>query len=348
MATVFIVPNSYANQPQEPNWEISINFLYGDTYFESGLTFGQTLTVEATAANTTNAAKTLTLLAGLYDQTGRLRAISRGEGAVSNNGKYQTISVNVALPAANTLGYRVKAFVWDGVSIKPYVDSVPLTSTAADYYADTLETANFVDAAKTISGRMNTTSDVDFVKFSPATTGEYLVAVQSAQALIGTLYDNARSAISQAAVPTAQGITYIKTTLTQNQTNYIEISGGVVGDYTAAVYKPTSGGTLALNTAKNGVVANAVDAYQYSFTAPAAGTYLFTAVGVGEVKGLLYGSSMLGSIPAGTKDGVADFRISRAFASGETYQLVVTPKSGGGRGAYAVYVEVPMALVSAQ
>jgi RecG-like helicase len=92
------------------NWDVSVNFLYNNAYCENVLNFGQTMTVEAYAKNSTTSSKEIMLFAAAYTTDGRLSEIYQNGDTITNNEIYQQISVNVPLPSANTAEYKSKGF----------------------------------------------------------------------------------------------------------------------------------------------------------------------------------------------------------------------------------------------
>ena len=226
------------NAPLVNNLDVSVNFLYNNIYNEKILNFGQTLTIEAYVKNSTASAKSINLFAVLYDQDGKVNTIATTPGNIATNGAYQKISANLVLPSTGTTGYTAKAFVWDDTSLQPYVESINLNGTLQDYHSNSIDNANYVDYTKTINGRINTTSDIDFIKFIPATTGDYIIQTTGTTNTAGTLYNSSKASIATNNNISSTDTNFaIRHSLTANQVYYIEVNkeANSTGDYALTI-----------------------------------------------------------------------------------------------------------------
>ena len=231
------------------NWDISINFLYSNVYSEKVLNSGQTVTIEASAANATTSQKSLTLYVAEY-QNNVLTSIRTAPKNIYNWGlnDYQTASINLTLPSSNLQGYSLKAFVWDSSTMKPYVESATLTSTATDYYPNTVDDAVYISDTRTLNGKINSASDVDWFKIIPSSgTGSYFIQTTGSTDTKGVLYDTDKTTIVSESTGHPSSSTVrnnnfkIGATLEQGKVYYLKVSSEnqSTGDYTLSMSKIT-------------------------------------------------------------------------------------------------------------
>jgi len=231
------------------NWDVSINFLYNNVYSEKVLNSGQTVTIEASAANATTSQKNLTLYVAEY-QNGVLTAVRTAPKNIYNWGlnDYQNSSINLTLPSTNLQGYSLKAFVWDSATMKPYVESATLTSTATDYYPNTVDDAVYISDMRTLNGKINSASDVDWFKIIPSSgIGSYFIQTTGSTNTKGALYDTDKTTIVSESTghPSSNTVRNnnfkIGATLEQGKVYYLKVSSEnqSTGDYTLSMSKIT-------------------------------------------------------------------------------------------------------------
>ena len=114
----------------------------------------------------------------------------------------------------------------------------------SDYYADTLSEAQIYDISKNMNGRIDTVSDVDYIKFIPAVSGKYVIYASSEANVIGELYD-AQESLATSSTPLDGGY-YIGAELVGGAAYYLKTSGSTVGEYTIAVTPMPDDGFVAI------------------------------------------------------------------------------------------------------
>ena len=121
----------------------------------------------------------------------------------------------------------VKIFVWNSETLQPITGAISLDETEQDYYANTATEAQEYDITYQIKGKINTSSDVDYIKFVPKTSGEYtfncISTTNAATALYGSNQNILKSATSS-----------YKCSLTAGQAYYLKTTGNI-GDYVLSV-----------------------------------------------------------------------------------------------------------------
>ena len=216
--------------------DMSMNFLYNNEYVEKELICGQIITAELAVKSTVWWNKEIILYVATYDSSGKLVDLTSNSDMIISNGRYQFISVDVSLPQTLEAGCNIKAFAWEDNSIKPYINSETIAIAESDYYSNTISNAQFVNLLKTVNGRIDFENDIDYVKFIPNTTGEYLIQATSATPITGSLYN-----YNQVNVATSNNILgqndgfLIQQTLVKDQIYYIAVSGSSTSDYSLTI-----------------------------------------------------------------------------------------------------------------
>ena len=341
-----IVENMTSGASIDPSITVDTSILYNNVYHEAVLLPNQTLLIETSITNGTTASINATLMIAVYNQGKMIDfKISAAQSVPGNN---QSRSFNLSYVIPNSGVDEVKVFVWDTITMRPYAFPTELIAGSGnDFYGNDFNTAQVIDISRTINGRINTATDLDYFKFTvPAGAGDYIVAIQYSQALTGMLYNASQVMLNQNTVSTVQGVTYLKGSFSTGQTYYLKMSGSGIGNYTVNFYKPTEYSALSLDLRRDGTITNNTNYHRYTFTAPSAGTYIFTSVGNTEVKGICYNSTTSAPIIADTRDIASNvsFRITKTMSAGEMCSLVITPKAGTYSGAYSLYVERPLTI----
>jgi len=324
--------------------------LYDNEYHERRLIHGADLTVQISIDNGTDIdLNPIPIIAnfsgGRFVGHNFLSPLSAPANQLSN------FNFNVQIPTNANIDV-VNIMLWDSFgNMNPLVDSVVLTAgNNTDFFGNDFNSAYTVNPTRAINGRINTTNDLDFFRFTAPSTGEFIIAIQSQQMLTGRLYDNNRELLNQNTVITAQGITYLVGSFTAGTTYYLRMSGSVVGDYRIRILPMTNRAqNLVLDVGRTGTIANDTQYFRYTFIAPTDGTYIFTSVGSTEVKGIFHNRSnpTSGTIFNDTRNNAdnVSFRIIRELTAGETVSLIITSKSDISLGAYSLFVERELTVI---
>lgn len=105
--------------------EASANILYNGAYYENILYKDAQLSAEAIVKNTSGSTKDISIIVALYDENGKLKNVSSNPAEIIN-GSSQTLSAAISIP--NLDGCYAKVFVWDSESLKPYTNSLTLST----------------------------------------------------------------------------------------------------------------------------------------------------------------------------------------------------------------------------
>lgn len=212
------------------NVSADIKILYNDEYYEKVLLNNANLNVLLSLANTGTASKELACYIAEYNSSGRLTdVISNGSLTVPGG---ETIAVSVANAISDT-AESAKIFLWEKGTMKPVVSAVLLHTQQEDYYADDFTAAENYDISKIINGKINNTSDVDYIKFKPSTSGQYIISAASGVNVNGSLYNEQGTLVASGSA--VGGGYYIKEELSAGNTYYLKTTGESVGDYSIAI-----------------------------------------------------------------------------------------------------------------
>ena len=125
----------------------------------------------------------------------------------------ETFSVD----AQNTGIYTIKVLNL-GDANNPISPSASISGTKADYFGNIIDKSVLIsNTQKQISGAINSSNDIDFIKFKPTYNGDYTFNCISINNISAVLYDNDKNIINTA-------FTSYKTELTAEQMYYIKIS----------------------------------------------------------------------------------------------------------------------------
>lgn len=138
----------------------------------------------------------------------------------------------------------VTATATDGSNV-----SASCTYQITDDYYEAFNKAWKVTMHSKTPGIINQANDVDCFKFTPATTGDYLIATTGDGDTAGSLYNSAYTLLKEDDNSGAEHNFAIKYTLEANKTYYIKVrgSGGITGDYALNISKDFYGASLADN-----------------------------------------------------------------------------------------------------
>jgi len=325
-----------------------MSVLHDNEYHES-VVFGANLTVEISIDNQTpKSLRPIPIIAGFND--GRFVRHNTLSPLCVPAYRLSNFSFDVQMPTSDI--DTINIMLWDNFgNMNPIVMNVALaTGNGTDFFGNDFNSAYTINPARAINGRINTPNDLDFFRFTAPSTGEFIIAIQSQQALTGRLYDNNRELLNENTVIATQGGTYLVGSFKAGATYYLRMSGSVVGDYRIRILPMTNRAqNLVLDVGRTGTITSDTDYFKYTFIAPTDGVYIFTSVGSTEVKGILHNSSnpTLGAIFCGARDNAdnVSFRIKKELSAGETISLIITSKSDTSFGMYSLFVERELTVI---
>jgi len=218
----------------ENDMEISVNFMYDNEYTEKAFNRGETIKAQVNAKSTKWWSQAVNLYIALYDENNKLISLASTNCNIISDGNYQFIDVELPLAQDLPTGYIVKTFVWENQSMKPYLTNEEMVS-AADYHADNIQNARYVNMSKAVNGIINTDTDKDFIKFIPAATQDYLIQLFGNEQLEINLYSSDGTIITTSGYYSASTGTIIEQNLTKGEMYYIELSGTAQDEYKLTV-----------------------------------------------------------------------------------------------------------------
>lgn len=203
-----------------------VNLMYDGTYHEKIMIKNKQLTVPIKLTNTGSAAKDITCFIGEYDADGRL--INEIESTPVRVGANTSVAATL-IREFDKSAKSAKIFIWEDGTMRPITNTILLTETETDYYANSLTQAQEYDIAYPIEGRINTSGDVDYIKFVPENSGEHAFNCVSASSILTTLYNANQSALQSNSAK-------YNYTLTAGQIYYVRVSGSnTTGEYILSV-----------------------------------------------------------------------------------------------------------------
>lgn len=184
-------------------------------------------TAEVSVSNKSEAAVNVTALAAVYDSSGVLKSVYRGDEAEAAAGAEITAKVTADGGAAGD-GDTVKLFALEGQSQMPYTAAVRASKSGNDIYGDTLDTAAYIpDVSKQINGEINTGGDADCFEFKAPSGGSYNILCYNSSGIKTKLYDSGKKIIKTSG----------SCSLSTGEKYYIKLSGGTGGEYTLIIQK---------------------------------------------------------------------------------------------------------------
>ena len=202
----------------------SIGLMYDGEYRENVMIPNKQLTVPIKIYNSGSADKTFDCYIAEYAESGVLLNFAFSLKFDVKSG--ENASAKLTRLFSPETKYA-KIFVWQAMSLCPVSGVIKLDETESDYYANTATQAQEYDVDYTINGKINTDTDVDYIRFVPKAGGEYAFNCISATNAVTTLY-NSNQDILKSALPS------YKCSLMENRTYYLKITGSV-GDYVLSV-----------------------------------------------------------------------------------------------------------------
>lgn len=324
--------------------QTNMSLMYNNKYCESVLLPGQTLTIPVTITNTGTTSVEIVPYIAKYDLLGRLTDLTQGNliTAPAN----QTVTVTLSNEFNTDTDCTAKVFFWQKNNIKPVADSIYLTIQNQDYYADTYTEANKIDMDKQLCGVINTSTDIDIVKFTPTVTGLYALQLDASNGTVCGLYDSTQTLLNSVSAVTDKN--YLLYSLTANQDYYIRFNGAENNSYEIASALPSELISLTKNIGTASSLSESYDYNVYSFTPTTTGSYVITAVESSNVKADLYNASFEKVASSDVSDTSVSFRITNDMTANQTYYVVVYPKLETTLGTYTMYVEEPFNVIAVQ
>ena len=184
-------------------------------------------TAEVSVSNKSEAAVNVMAIAAVYDSSGVLKSVYRGDEAEAASGAEITAKVTADGGAAGD-GDTVKLFALEGQSQMPYTAAVRASKSGNDIYGDTLDTAAYIpDVSKQINGEINTGGDADCFEFKAPSGGSYNILCYNSSGIKTKLYDSGKKIIKTSG----------SCSLSTGEKYYIKLSGGTGGEYTLIIQK---------------------------------------------------------------------------------------------------------------
>lgn len=332
----------FAGNAAAEDADISIAFMYGDTYYENVLIPGSTLIMPISITNAGDDERDLVLYIAEYDLSGQLKGITAGRSVVVP-GK-QTVTVSLSSTFASDMDSTAKVFVWEKNSMTPISDSVIIKTENQDFYADTFSEAREIDLDMKICGVINSEEDIDVVKFTSDTEGVYIIRLSAVESVVCELCDAAQKGLDSVAAE-ANG-TFLFYRLNAEENYYIRLSGNSDSSYTIKITNPDEIKAVEKNSGFDDSVDNSQDYNVYVFQSEKTGEYVITAIGEAEVKSELYDSNYKKIDSSSVGDDDVSFRITSEMTAESNYYIVAMPKAGAHMDSYKLYVEEPLRLIS--
>ena len=316
--------------------------MYNDKYCENALLPGETLNVPVSITNSGTTPVEIVPYIAEYDLSGRL--IDLTQGSIINAPANQTVTATLSNEFSADVACTAKVFFWQKDNLKPVAESIYLTVQNQDYYADTYAEANKIEIDKIICGVINTSTDVDIVKFTPNSTGLFALQLDSSNGTTCSIYDNTQTLLNSVSV--SEDKKYLLYSFTAYQHYYISVSGTENNGYEIKPTIPSELITLTKNIGMANNLSENNDYDVYKFTPSTTGMYIITVVDSTNVTAELYNASFEKVASADTADSTVSFRITDDMIANEAYYIVAYHKSETALGSYTMYVEEPFALIS--
>lgn len=243
----YLMHNAVFNTLNNDKIKVNLNMVYGNSYYEGILLNGQSLSIPIGVINTGNDSVEMIGYMAEYDSAGRL--IDLTQSALITVPPEQAIDA-VAVKEINENTHTAKIFLWENNTLKPIIQYIDLQAQNIDYYADTMENAQCFDITKKINGKIDYSGDVDFIKFIPKQTGDYIIREQSSSALDCKLYNSSGSIIAEAA--SLGNDKYIKCQLSADEDYYVKVNGNAISEYVLTIKQAEN--TASISAVNDGIL----------------------------------------------------------------------------------------------
>ena len=221
-----ILTNNAVATVQSTDIKCDVNLMYDGAYSERIMLRDKQLKVPVRITNTSNAEKSIVCYIAEYDKNGKLIDLISGADVTVN--AHDSFATEISKTFSKDVK-SVKIFVWNSETLQPITGSIMLNESENDYYADTPKPAQSYDFNYPIRGKINTSNDVDYIKFSPEESEIYTINCISASNAKAELYDSSLTSIKS-------DFNSCKAWLKSNLTYYLKISGNI-GDYVITIQK---------------------------------------------------------------------------------------------------------------
>lgn len=236
MYNTYIQQNS--STVSENTIKTNVALMYDNTYYENILIPGETLTVPVTITNTDDTEKEISSYIAVYDLSGKLTDVVSGNTI--------TVSANTSVTSEITKEFSAdtastaKIMLWDKATMKPVSDAIELTVQNCDYYPDNLESALEIDFDNPVYGAINTTTDIDILKFTPERSDNYIITAVNSTNVKGDLYNSELTLLASSDIGDSDVSFRITSEMTADEEYYIVISpkSGQTGTYTLYMEEP--------------------------------------------------------------------------------------------------------------
>lgn len=221
--------------------DTNIKIVYNNEYYEAALKTNNTIDVTLDITNS-GVSKDLICYLAEYSSTGTLVDLtSNSQIPVPANG---SVTAHISKTFSNANVTSAKLFLWEKDNMKPIMSNILLNSQQTDFYADNYNDAQEYDISKKINGKINTVSDVDYIKFTPTETGKYVIHSNSTSNVSGCLYDSQNEVVKTST--DLNGGYYIAENLTAGNTYYLKTYGNNIGEYSIAITKMQNDGIVTI------------------------------------------------------------------------------------------------------
>ena len=215
------------------NLDFNMSILRNGVYCENQLQAGKSLQIDTDIKNMATSTQNVALFIAVYDINNKLINVYQDKNEALTGMQNDTLSVTTEAISQNI--QYAKVFLWNGAILQPFLfEPITLNYNEQDYFANSIEAANSIKIDHSFEGKINTSSDVDFIKFTPTQTGTYLINSKTMGTSNIELFGPDRSSI---AVGNSIGDTtnYIKYKLIAGQEYYLKTSGSSGASYSDSI-----------------------------------------------------------------------------------------------------------------
>lgn len=229
------------------------------------------------------------------------------------------------------------------------IDKIEYT-VPTDDYGNTMSSATLIQVGSSYSGNINYGGDVDFFKFTPTVSGNYVIASSGSTDTYGYLYNSSGTQLAYNDDSNGTLNFTIAYNLTAYQTYYVQVkhfSSSGTGTYglnvTAPIATDDYGNTMATattilyNNSRSGNIDYAGDVDYFKFIPAVSKSYIFKSTGSTDTYGYLYDSNG-NQLNYNDDYGTLNFNMTQYLTAYQTYYLKVRHYSSTSTGAYSIIV----------